>query len=88
MKWRWVLPLLPAFTMGALVGPRILRLPPGKRGSAAGWGAAIALGALLLWTFLLEVVPRLFVDKMSTTGGGGDVPGAAVAVPCSATASG
>lgn len=74
------LPLVPAFGMGALAGPQILRLPSGKRGHAAGWGAAAGLGALLLWLLLLEGLPRLFVGRMQTTAGGGDVPGAAVVV--------
>ena len=74
------LPLIPAFGMGALAGPQILRLPYGKRGHAAGWGAAAGLGALLLWLLLLEGLPRLSVGRIQTTGGGGDVPGAAVVV--------
>jgi hypothetical protein len=74
------LPLLPSFAMGALFGPRILRLPPGKRFLAAGWGAAAALGALVLWFLLLEGIPRLVVGRVQATGGGGDVPGAALVV--------
>lgn len=73
------LPLVSAFAMGALIGPRILRLPSNRRGRAAGWGAVTALGALLLWVLLLEAMPRLSVGGQAT-GGGGDVPGAAVVV--------
>ncbi len=73
------LPPIPAFAMGALVGPRILRLPPSKHVHAAGWGAAAALGALVLWALLLEGLPRLFVGGAPASGGG-DVPGAAAVV--------
>jgi hypothetical protein len=73
------LPLLSAFGMGALIGPRILRLPPDSRSRAAAWGAVTALGALLLWVLLLEAMPCLSLGGQ-TTGGGGDVPGAAVVV--------
>lgn len=74
------LPLIPAFGMGAITGPKILRLPPKKHVHAAGWGVATALGALLIWVLLLEGLPRLFSGSLQATGGGGDVPGAAVAV--------
>ena len=74
-----VLPLVPSFGMGALAGPRIVRLPANSRGRAAGWGAAAALGALVLWALLLEGIPRLLGSGMQSTGGG-DVPGAAVVV--------
>jgi hypothetical protein len=74
------LPLLPTFGAGALAGPQILRLPPGQRGRAAGCGAAVALGALLFWVLLLEAIPPLSFWGMPTTGGGGDVPGAAEVV--------
>ena len=73
------LPPVPAFAMGALVGPRILRLPSGTRIRAAAWGGGAALGALLLWFLLLEGIPRLFAGGTRTTGGG-DVPGAALVV--------
>ena len=53
------LPPVPAFAIGALVGPRIFRLPSGSHGRAAGWGAVAALGALLLWALLLEGMPRV-----------------------------
>jgi len=73
------LPLIPAFGMGALVGPRILRSQSKKRISAALWGAVAAFGSLLLWSLLLEGLSFLFGEKMQTTGSG-DVPGAAVVV--------
>jgi hypothetical protein len=75
-----VLPPVLAFATGALGGPRILRLPPGKPFQAAGWGAAAALGALALWALLLELLPRLPAGGEGAATGGGDVPGAAVAV--------
>ena len=74
-----LLPLAPAFGMGALVGPRILRLPPGSYARAAGWGAAAALGALAIWFLLLEGLSRCLPGS-SQTAGGGDVPGAAMVV--------
>ena len=73
------LPLIPAFGMGALIGPRILRLQSNKRISAAFWGAVVAFISLLLWSLLLEGFSCLFGEKTQTTGGG-DVPGAAVVV--------
>ena len=73
------LPPVPALGMSALVGPRILRLPSDSHGRAAGWGAAAALGALLLWALLLEGIPRVLRLEMQTIGGG-DVPGAAAVV--------
>ena len=45
------LPLIPAFGTGALIGPRILRLQSNKRISAAFWGAVVAFGSLLLWSW-------------------------------------
>lgn len=75
-----VLPLGPAFGMGALVGPRILRLPPGSYARAAGWGAAAALGALAIWFLLLQGLSRLPFGSAQAVGGGGDVPGAALVV--------
>ena len=74
-----VLPLAPAFGMGALAGPRILRLPHGSRARAAGWGAAAALGALVIWFLLLEGLSRCLPGSAQTAGGG-DVPGAAMVV--------
>ena len=74
------IPLIPAFGLGALVGPRILRLPSGTRVRAAAWGSGAALGALLIWFLLLEGIPRLFAGGAQTGGGGGDVPGAALVV--------
>lgn len=74
------LPLLPAFGIGALIGPHILRLEAKKRGQAALLGAAAAFGALLLWVLLLEGISILFGEKMQTAGSGGDVPGAALVV--------
>ena len=73
------LPPVPAFGIGALVGPRILRLPTGSHVRAAGWGAAAALGALLLWALLLEGIPRVLTFEVQTSVGG-DVPGAAAVV--------
>ena len=73
------LPPVPAFGIGALVGPRILRLPSGSHGRAAGWGAVAALGALLLWVLLLEGIPRVLTFEMQTNGSS-DVPGAAAVV--------
>jgi hypothetical protein len=81
MMWSSIaMPLIPAFGMGALVGPRILRLPPGRYAPAAGWGAAAGLGSLLLWVGLLEVVSWLLAGRVPAAGDGGDVPGAAVVV--------
>ena len=75
-----VLPLAPAFGMGALVGPRILGLPHGSRARAAGWGAVAALGALVIWFLLLEGLSWLVYGTAQTAGSGGDVPGAALVV--------
>lgn len=74
------LPLISTFGTGALVGPPILRLRPDRRIRAAAWGALAALGALLLWMLLLELLPGLSVSGTQAAAGGGDVPGAAVAV--------
>ena len=74
------LPLIPAFGMGALVGPRILRLPSGTRVRAAAWGGGAALGALLIWFLLLEGLSRGLAGSAQTAGGSGDVPGAALVV--------
>ena len=73
------LPVIPAFGMGALIGPWILQSQSKKRISAALWGAVVAFGSLLLWSLLLEGFSRLFGEKTQATGGG-DVPGAAVVV--------
>jgi len=75
-----VLPLAPAFGMGALVGPQILRLPRRNRVRAAGWGAAAALGALVIWFLLLEGLSRLPLGGTQTASSGGDLPGAALVV--------
>jgi hypothetical protein len=75
-----LLPLAPAFVMGALAGPRILRLPDRSRARAAGWGAAAALGALVIWFLLLEGLSRLVSGGVQTSSGSSDVPGAAVVV--------
>ena len=75
------LPLVLALGLGALVGPRILRLPGARRARAAGWGAVVTGGTLLLWALSMEGLSRLSVGRApGNVGGGGDVPGAAVVV--------
>ena len=72
-----LLPLLITLPIGALIGSRILTLPPGMTPSAALYGLLTSLAVFIIWILLLELTPTL--PGIAPSGNsGGDLPGAAI----------
>lgn len=72
-----LIPLLITMPIGALIGSRILSLPPGMTPRAALYGILTGFTALIIWILLLELISNLpgFPPSASS---GGDLPGAAI----------
>jgi len=74
-----LLPLLITFPIGALIGSRILSLPPSMTPRAALYGLLTSLTVFIIWILLLELIPTL--PGIAPSGNSGDdLPGAAIVV--------
>jgi len=74
-----LLPLLSTILPAALVGPRVLRLPPVATLEAGAYGLIISCSSFLIWYILIEIFSR-FTNPQYMVNSPGDVPGAAIAV--------
>lgn len=74
-----LIPLLITMPIGALIGSRILTLPPGMTSRATLYGSLTSLTVFIIWTLILEPIPTL--PGIAPSGNSnGDLPGAAIVV--------
>lgn len=74
-----LLPLFSTTLPAALIGPRIILLPPVATLKAGTYGLIISCSSFLIWYMLLEIFPRVTTPQ-NLGNSPGDVPGAAIAV--------